>query len=489
LVDKSFRLNFMPRFRILSPVGIGLLMTLVAAPVRAADGSTNAPSKPPALPAPTARIRQLLNAGQTEQAERLARTALAAGDDDALLCLSGDIHYRRANFTEAARAYQAAIALNPANARAWYGLGRIEHAHFRTAQARDLFAKAFSLNHRDTDIILAYADFVTDPAAKSILYDNVARLANADQPERAVRAVAQRQIYQRLDGRLPSRLASPYVAYRLPLTGFRPLSSAQDGILVAARINGAKPLRLLLDTGARGIALNPHAARDLALETIVASALSGFGDDPAGESRLALAHTIAFGDLTFEECLVEISARSLTTGADGVIGADIFRDFQIGVDARAGLLQLSPFDDLSKEAPRTPVPAVGIRNLLLLKTRVEGGKEGLFLVDTGAAYTAVARDYLPATQQTGNSVALQGVRGPLAGAFRAGPLTLQVAGLPLVETAPLAMDLRPISQLEGIDIAGILGYSTLSKSPFTLDLRHGTVVFSALSSALSASPR
>jgi hypothetical protein len=42
------------------------------------------------------------------------------------------------------------------------------------------------------------------------------------------------------------------------------------------------------------------------------------------------------------------------------------------------------------------------------------------------------------------------------------------------------MDLRPISQLEGIDIAGILGYSTLSKSPFTLDLRHGTVEFARL---------
>jgi hypothetical protein len=51
------------------------------------------------------------------------------------------------------------------------------------------------------------------------------------------------------------------------------------------------------------------------------------------------------------------------------------------------------------------------------------------------------------------------------------------------------MDLRPISQIEGIEIAGILGYSTLAKSPFTLDLRHGTVVFSALTSALSASSR
>ena len=477
----------MPCFRIFTPVGIGLLMTLAAAPARAAEGSTGAPVN---LPAPTLRVRQLLNAGQTDQAERLVRAALADNDDDALLCLSGDIHYRRANFTEAARAYQAALALNPENARAWYGLGRIEQAHFRAPRARDLFAKAFALDHRDTDIILAYTDFVIDPASKSILLENVARLANLNQPDRAAHAVAQRQIHQRLEGRLPARLASPYVTYRLPLTGFRPVSSAQDGILVSARINAGKPLRLLLDTGARGILLNPRAARDLALETVVASSLSGFGDTANGESRVALARTVSFGDLAFDECLIEVAGRSLTNGADGVIGADIFQRFKIGVDAHSRLLQLTPFDDAPGEASYPSVPAVGIRNLLLLKTRVEGGREGLFLLDTGAAYTAVSPEYLPPTQQTSSPINLQGARGPLLnGAFRTGPLTFHLSGLPLLETAPLAMDLRPISQLEGIDIAGILGYSTLAKSPFTLDLRHGTVVFSALTSALSASPR
>ena len=85
----------MPRFRIFAPVGIGLLMVLASAPARAAEGSTGAPLNPPA---PTVRVRQLLTAGQTDQAERLVRAALAADDDDALLCLSGDIHYRRANF-------------------------------------------------------------------------------------------------------------------------------------------------------------------------------------------------------------------------------------------------------------------------------------------------------------------------------------------------------------------------------------------------------
>src|ERR1019366_6519617 len=71
---------------------------------------------------------------------------------------------------------------------------------------------------------------------------------------------------------------------------------------------------------------------------------------------------------------------------------------------------------------------------------------------------------------------------PLSGACRAGPLTFRVGGLPLVENAPLAMDLRPISQLEGIEIAGILGYSMLSKSPFTIDLRTGIVEFARLAS-------
>ena len=467
-------------------MGIAFLLTLMSGPVRAADGSAGAAPSLSAFTHPAAyavRARQFLSAGQTDQAERLVRAALAAGADDSLLCLSGDIEFRRANFAEAGRAYEAAIALNPENARAWWGLGRIEQTHFRGQRARDLFSKAFSLNPRDTDIILAYADFVNEPASKSILLDNVARLASADQPERALRAVALRQIHERLQGRLPSRLASPYAAYRLPLTGFRPTTAAQAGVLVSARINGSKPLRLLLDTGARGITVHAGAARNLGLETIAASRLGGFGEAGVDESQVALARTVTFGDLAFEECLVEISGRSLTTGADGVLGADVFERFRIGVDARAGVLQLTPFDDSPREISHASVPAVGMRHLLLVRTRVEGGSEGLFLVDTGAAFTAVSREYLPPIlRHQGQPVELQGAQGPLAGALRVAPLVLHVGGLQMVESAPLAVDLRTISQVEGIEIAGILGYSTLGRSPFTLDLRNGTVEFAGISS-------
>jgi hypothetical protein len=219
------------------------------------------------------------------------------------------------------------------------------------------------------------------------------------------------------------------------------------------------------------------------LETIAASRLGGFGEAGADESHVALARTVTFGDLAFEECLVEISGRILTTGADGVLGADVFERFRIGVDARAGVLHLTPFDDSSRDTSRPSIPAVGVRHLLLVKTRVEGGSEGLFLVDTGAAFTAVSREYLPPiSRHQGQPVELQGAQGPLAGALRVAPLVLHVGGLPLVESAPLAVDLRAISQIEGIEIAGILGYSMLGRSPFTLDLRNGTVEFAGIRS-------
>ncbi len=457
-------------------------MALAAVPCGAAEGSAGVPANLTGLQPPAAsvlRARQLLSAGQIDQAERMVRAALAAGADDGLLSVAGEIQFRRANFAEAAQSYRAAIALNSGNARAWWGLGRIEQAHFRPQGARDFFARAFSLNHLDTDIILSYADFVSDPASNAVLLGNVARLASFDRQERSADAAARLQIQQRLQGRTPARLASPYVAYRLPLSGFRPQGSALAGMLVAARINGSRPVRLLLDTGARGIVIDSGTARKLDLETVAASRLGGFGDAGRGESRVALARSVTFGDLAFEDCLIEVAGQNLTAGADGVIGADVFERFRIGVDGRAGVLQLAPFDDSPRAGSQASVPAVGIGKLLLVKVRVQGGSEGLFLVDTGAAFTTVSRQHVPIVPDARRTVAMQGAQGAVS-AFRAGPLAFDVGGgLTLTDSAPLVMDLRPISQAQGIEIAGILGFSTLGASPFTIDLRNGLLEFPA----------
>jgi Flp pilus assembly protein TadD len=468
----------MGRRLIFAALAAGVLGTLAANPLGASGAEENS-TTPPAIATHSAaeQARALFAAGQVREAEKSVRAALPLGAGDALLCLWGEILFRRANFSEAAAAFGSAARLNPENARALWGLGRIEELHFRREQARDLFARAYRLNPRDTDIVLSYLDGVSDARARTVLLRNVVTLSRKTDPERAARALAQIQIEERLGGKTPARLASGYTAYRVPLAGFRPAGANQDGLLVSVRINGGKPLRLVLDTGARGILIYGRAARNLALEPIVESRLEGFGGGEGGESQVALARSLAIGGLAFEDCLVEVSRQSVTAGADGILGAGVFDRFHVRVDARNRMMDLTP---LAEPQPRVSaaagIPTIGLRNLLLVKTAV-AGKEGWFLLDTGAAYTTLANELVPPVFQKAGSADLVGVRGVLPGAYRLAPLSLGVGAKALVDLAPIALDLAPLSRREGIEISGVLGYSALSKRPFTIDFRRGAVSF------------
>src|SRR5689334_8825605 len=67
----------------------------------------------------------------------------------------GQIQFRQGQFREAAKTFASVIEFDPGNARAWWGLGRIAELEFHRDQARDLYAKAFRLDPRDTDVLLS----------------------------------------------------------------------------------------------------------------------------------------------------------------------------------------------------------------------------------------------------------------------------------------------------------------------------------------------
>src|SRR5262245_3723219 len=169
--------------------------------------------------------RAMLRSGRIAEARRLIERAMDSGADDALWCLAGEIQFRNGDFAAAAQAFRAALDLNARNARSWWGLGRIEQIHFRPEAARDHFARALGLDCRDTDIILSYLGFVSKPADRRILLQNVAALSRAAMPERAQFAQARLALEDHLAGREPAALASEYTAYRLPLRGFRPVGA------------------------------------------------------------------------------------------------------------------------------------------------------------------------------------------------------------------------------------------------------------------------
>src|SRR5260370_296849 len=102
-------------------VGVAIAITLMPAiPAGAAD-ETLPPSHDHAGLA--VRGRALLRSGQVAEADRLVRAGLELGVDDVLWCLAGEVRFRRADFDAARRAFQSAAEINPANARAWWGIG------------------------------------------------------------------------------------------------------------------------------------------------------------------------------------------------------------------------------------------------------------------------------------------------------------------------------------------------------------------------------
>src|ERR1051326_4819030 len=138
------------------------------------------------------------------------------------LAIRGEIQLRKGDLAGAAATFESAVRIDPDDARAWWGLGRVAELQFRRNDARNRFARAYGLDPRDSDIILSYLDHVADPTARKTLLRNVVALSVKDNPDRAANAAARLAIEQKLGGRPEARLASEYADYRVPLAGYRP---------------------------------------------------------------------------------------------------------------------------------------------------------------------------------------------------------------------------------------------------------------------------
>src|SRR5262245_51884364 len=195
---------------------------------------------------------------------------------------AGDIAYRKSDFDAAASHYRLALSIDPGCARAVWGLGRLEELHFRRAAARDYYAAAFRLDSRDPEIIRSYASFVTDRESRSILLKNY--LATGGDP-----LAPWPQPSGGLDG--PNRSYSP------SMTPHFPVSARPSGMLLRVSINGRNPLRLIFDTGAKGITIRTRAAQKLDLEFVGWSLIRGFGTGEPARARIARADLVDIADL------------------------------------------------------------------------------------------------------------------------------------------------------------------------------------------------
>jgi hypothetical protein len=112
-------------------------------------------------------------------------------------------------------------------------------------------------------------------------------------------------------------------------------------ILVDARINGAGPLRLILDTGADRTMVAPEALRRLGVATAEAARGEIRGVTGAAPVEVVRVNSIEVGQAAFGP-LVIIAHDADLTAADGLLGRDFLAAFTVTIDAAAGVVTLAP---------------------------------------------------------------------------------------------------------------------------------------------------
>ncbi len=426
-------------------------------------------------PSHIAAVRGLLKANRVEAALSEIRSGLAASPGDSRLqTLLGDALFRQADFAGAENTYQAALRADAHNARASWGLGRVASLQSRPAEATKRFATAFQLDPRDPDIILSYAGCMQDAVARATLLRNFLRLSGPNDIVRREHAVAQLEIADRL-GQRRIRITSSADAYHLPLTDFIRSAGKAQGLLLTARINGGKPLRLLLDSGAEGIYLNTRAASKLDLEILAEARIAGLGQKGATNGQVALARTLALEQFQIENSILHVMDLAWLPEADGVIGTDVFKDFLVRIDARKRSLDLLPFQDQPSRSITT-VPTYRIGHYLLVQGSANSRSQGYFMVDTGASSTVIApraaSSVLPSA--FGQEVSLRDARGPIRGATIA-PVNLNLAGREWWDSQAVALDLTDLSTQTGVEILGVLGFPLLRQAAVVINYRDGLI--------------
>ncbi len=458
-----------------STTHVSLLLLCVLPCMTAAELTVE--SSLPVPPSHIAAVRGLIKTNRIETAISEIRSGLGESPGDSRLqSLLGEALFRQADFTGAEDAYAAALRTDARNARASWGLGRIASLRSRSAEAAKRFATAFQLDPRDPDIILSYAGCMQDAAARATLLRNFLRLSDPNDIVRREHAAAQLEVADRL-GQRRTRITSGAAAYHFPLTRFIRSADKTQGLLLTARINGGKPLRLLLDSGAEGIYLNSRAASKLDLELLAEARIAGLGQKAAIDGQVALARTVTLEQFQMENSILHVMDLAWLPDADGVIGTEVFKDFLVRIDAPRHTLDLLPLEDQPSRGITT-IPAYRVGHYLLVQGSANDRAQGYFMVDTGASSTVVAPRAASSVLPSGfgQEVSLRDARGPIRGATLA-PVSLKVAGRQWWDTQAVTLDLADLSRQTGVEILGVLGFPLLRQAAVVINYRDGLIEF------------
>jgi tetratricopeptide (TPR) repeat protein len=448
--------------------------------------------------------RVYLRERKPEEALAAATKAIELGTaSDVSHVALGEVYFRQGKLGEAEKEFITLVQSGTHVARAYLGMARVSWAASYYKQAKRMIDKARELDPGDPDIqrfwlrtlslrdrIVALQDYLsreTDDDAKEWTDLQRALLVYKDQAALPVRAC---------------RLTANIKATQTSLKSLMGDATHLRGFGLAVSLNGATST-LLVDTGASGITVDRKIAEKAGIKQIVQSRARGLGDkgDPPG--YVGYADSIKIGDLEFRDCYVDVIEKNSVAGEDGLIGGDVFARYLVDFDFPNHKFKLSELPPRPEE-PATPsglesrpsgAPefhdryiAPGMKSFspvfrfgydLLVPTRLNDSQPKLFALDTGSTSNLIspeaAREVTRVSQDSRTIV--KGLNGAVNEVFRADQLTLAFGGLKQRNLNIVTVNLNSISESDGTEVSGILGFAMLNLLDVKIDYRDGLVDF------------
>lgn len=489
--------------------------------------------KPKSPDAYAGLTRAYLKQHDVKQAYETATRGLQVNDSWAIRVALGEVYFRQGKIPEAEKEWIAVINSGYPAARAYLGLARARWAIEMNKSAKAMIDKAHELGPSDPDIQRAWIE--TQPRAEVIRYYEafLADPQNADAQERShiesyLSYLKELSKQHNHDCRLVSAVThtqTPLVRLLLDPTHLR-------GYGLSVQLNGTHT-NILLDTGASGILVKRSTAERAGITKIVSSKVSGIGDKGEKNTHIGVAKSIRVGELEFQDCPVEVMESRNVAGEDGLIGADVFEDFLVDLDFPKEMLRLSELpkrpgdvderprlsseennpegadekqaaaqakDETTQDAKGKNASAPGSRvpkdryiapemanyshvyrfgSDLLVPTRVGDVPGKLFLLDTGSIDNAISPQAArEVTKVHGDgAMTVTGISGSVDRVYSANKAVLQFGNLRQENQDLVSFDMTHVSNSNGTEVSGFLGFVLLRFLDIKIDYRDALVDF------------
>jgi predicted aspartyl protease/Tfp pilus assembly protein PilF len=388
------------------------------------------------------------------------------------LALFGDALWAVGLFPEAETRFRDAIAIEHTHARAHHGLARVLTARRDFGSALDHLQAALAVDPRDAEMhhthgfVLERAGRFAEAAAALENFQNL--LTPVQREDRSLFVRAQVRFLRSFEGRTPFEWASRGEVFTVPFRLVR------DKVVVQGRINGGRPVDLVLDTGAEMTVIGQRTAQRAGVSAQGFTLSAGVGESGLRGLQLGRLDELQIGDFRMKHVPTLIKNPPLggMPTREGESWSPLALGLSMIIDYGSRTVT---FGHRLEQSGEIDMPLYTYR-LAMVRGSVNGREPASFVVDTGGEVISISTSMaslLGPSRTRRIPLRVYGSSGWDRDAFLMPGLDLAFDRVRFDNFATVVLNLKAPSTLLGVELGGIVGHRFLKSYRVGIDLEAG----------------